>query len=77
MAKQCTTSHVMPSVLLSSPLFALLNFMDLLKWYNPERFLFLKKKRQKYFSSIYLATGIWSESQRSGQLTAADIYMRL
>lgn len=45
MTKQGIPSHVMASVLLSSPLFAFLNFMDLLKWYNPERFLFLKKDK--------------------------------
>lgn len=63
MTKQGIPSHVMTSVLPSSPLLALLNFMDLLKWYNPERFLFLKK--ETCFSTVYLPTR--TESQRPGQ----------
>lgn len=63
MAKQGIPSHVMTSVLPSSPLFAFLNFMDLLKWYNPERFLFLKK--ETCFTTVHLTTK--TESQRPGQ----------
>lgn len=63
MTKQGIPSCVMASVLPSSPLFAFLNFMDLLKGYNPERFLFLKKKHG--FSTVYLTAR--TESQRPGQ----------
>lgn len=52
MTKQWT-SHVTTSVLLPSPLFAFLNFVDLLKWYNSERFLFLKNKG-KYILAKYI-----------------------
>lgn len=60
MTRQGIPSHVMTSGLPSSPLFAFLNFMDLLKWYNPERFLFLKK--ETCFSTVYLRDR--TESQR-------------